>query len=124
MTEKELQRRVMRLAKESGWRRAHFKAAPLKNRGGRYVTPQDGEAGFPDCVFVRNGRLIFAELKAEKGMLSDGQLAWRRDLRLVEAAVNGLGVYDDEAKLARFPVEVWVWRPQDWDDGTIEAVLS
>jgi len=111
MSERELQRRVMRMAKHYGWRRAHFKAAPLKNRGGRYVTPQDGEAGFPDCVFVRDGRLLFVELKAEQGVISDGQLAWLHELRQV--VLQSLGA-----------VRVFVWRPQDWDDGTIEEILK
>ena len=125
MTEKELQRRVMRLAKELGWRRFHVKPAPMRNRKGRYITPVDGEAGFPDLVLVRDGRLLFAELKSERGQLSAEQMAWRHQLQQVEAS-SGMHV---ENLATGFGVDcrnvqVFVWRPQDWDDGTIEQVLT
>ena len=39
---------------------------------------QFSPAGFPDCVIVkpRGGPVIYAELKAEKGKLSDDQRTW------------------------------------------------
>ncbi len=33
-------------------------------------------AGFPDCVLVRGNRIIFAELKSEKGKVSTSQQEW------------------------------------------------
>lgn len=61
-------------------------------------------AGFPDCVMVRQagqshqkGRVIFAELKSDKGQLSDKQREWIDILR------------------ACGTVEVYVWRPRDFD---------
>lgn len=61
--------------------------------------------GFPDCTLTKAGRLIFAELKTERGTLSVHQEVWLDTLRLVPG------------------VEVYCWRPCDWLDGTIERVL-
>jgi hypothetical protein len=47
---------------------------------------------------VRGERLLFAELKREKGKLSAEQEAWLEDLRRVPG------------------VEVYVWRPGDMDE--------
>jgi hypothetical protein len=52
-------------------------------------------AGFPDLVLVRE-RLVFAELKTDKGRLSTNQLCWQNLL-------NHAGA------------EVYVWRPRDLD---------
>jgi hypothetical protein len=60
--------------------------------------------GFPDLVLVRD-RLIFAELKSAKGRLSPAQQFWLADLE------------HDAGQ------EVYVWRPSDWLDGTIEQIL-
>jgi hypothetical protein len=60
------------------------------------------EAGFLDLVLVRE-RVLFAELKDEKGHVSDAQADWI-------AALLGAGA------------SVFVWRPGDWDQ--IERVLG
>ena len=52
-------------------------------------------SGFPDLTMVRDGRLIFAELKAERGKLSDDQAQWIQELRMC--------------------VPVYLWRPSDWE---------
>ena len=59
-------------------------------------------AGFPDCVFIRDGTVIFAELKAEKGKLSDAQEEWIADLERVAQCSLG--------------VQVYVWRPKNIED--------
>lgn len=102
MTEQQLQRAVIELARLLGWRVAHFRAAQTVNG---WRTPVEGDGkGFPDLVLARAGRVIFAELKGAKGKLSPEQEAWLEEL-------TG-GVYG------------WcVWRPADWADGTIELVL-
>jgi hypothetical protein len=64
-------------------------------------------AGFPDLVLVRHDRLIFAELKSEKGRLSPAQVEWLRALHTVE--------------LAALTCRVVEWRPSMW--GEIEGVL-
>lgn len=61
------------------------------------------EPGFPDLVMVRKSRLIFAELKSEKGKLSKEQETWLASLRLTA-------------------VEVYCWRPSDWSE--IQRVLA
>lgn len=39
------------------------------------------EKGFPDCTIIKVPRLIFAELKSEKGKLSPAQAEWLELLR-------------------------------------------
>lgn len=56
-----------------------------------------GDKGFPDLVLVGRGRVIFAELKTAKGVVSDDQREW------IEA-------------IAATPVEVYLWRPADLDE--------
>ena len=57
------------------------------------------DPGFPDTVLVRDGRLIFAELKTEKktSKVSSGQLRWLDELGAVAH------------------VEAYLWRPRDID---------
>ena len=102
-TEAQLQHTVIELAQALGWLAAHFRAAQT-SRGWR--TPVEGDgAGFPDLVLARGargnspGRLIFAELKSDRGTLSPTQVRWLDTLR-----ASGC--------------EVYVWRPADIDDIT------
>jgi hypothetical protein len=101
MSEAELQECVIATAHLFGWRVAHFRAAQTKH-GWRTPVAADGK-GFPDCVLVRD-RVIFAELKAERGRTSPEQLDWL-------------------AALANANAEQYVWRPSDWASGEIEAAL-
>lgn len=138
MTERELQDAVIELAQLLGWRCAHFRPARVM-RGGRetYETPfaADGK-GFPDLVLVRAGRLIFAELKSAKGVVSPEQAEWIADLERVQEALTVKIV--PRAPLPEafvqvsqrlldysFPpaVRVFVWRPVDWLSGHVESVL-
>jgi len=64
------------------------------------------EAGFPDSVMVRGSRIVFAELKRQDKKPTLEQRAW-----LDALAAAGM-------------VETYVWRPSDWDDGTIQEVLK
>ncbi len=70
----------------------------------RYPTlrSKGSTSGFPDRVLVRD-RVIFAELKTEKGVVSDSQREW----------LTGL---------ARGGAEVYLWRPSDLDE--VARVLS
>ena len=63
-------------------------------------------AGFPDWVFVKDGRLIFVELKRQKGKLSPHQEEWILELIPCNS------------------VEVYVWRPSEWLNGTVERILK
>ena len=65
-------------------------------------------AGFPDCTMVRmeDSRVIFAELKRMGEEPTVAQREWLQAFGEIPG------------------VEVYVWRPIDWIDGTIEAVLQ
>ena len=93
MTESELQGAVIDLAQTFKWRTYHTHDS------------RRSAAGFPDLVMVRAERLIFAELKSEKGRVSIDQIHWLNAL-----ADSGCA-------------EVAVWRPADWTSGEIERVL-
>jgi hypothetical protein len=100
--ERDFEDRVIAEAKLRGWLCAHFR--PAMNRRGRWSTPMQGHPGFPDVVMVRPPRVIFAELKAEKGRVSPDQQTW----------LEGLG--------GCAGVETYLWRPSDSD--AISQVLS
>lgn len=107
MTEMELQSAVIELAKLTGWMIHHDR--PAQRRDGRWYTAIEGDAGFPDLVLVRSPRIIFAELKAERGSLTEPQRDW-------------LGLLDGVAEEAP-RMEVHLWRPDDWTTGKILAAL-
>lgn len=71
------------------------------------------ESGWPDLTLIRrrDRRLIFAELKAEKGRLSHRQEQVLDLLQCLEFTAGS------EAAIARgFPtIQVFVWRPSDLD---------
>jgi len=98
MTERELQNNIVAMARTLGWMPYH----PYDSRR--------SEPGYPDLTMIHadTGRLIFAELKTAKGRLRPAQIEWLGALREV-ARDRGLEVYE--------------WRPSDWLDGTIEAIL-
>jgi hypothetical protein len=78
--EADWQKTVIELAHKTGWKVAHFRGAWSKD-GKRFITPVAGDgAGFPDLVLsrIKDGkrRVIFAELKSDKGTLSMAQLEW------------------------------------------------
>jgi hypothetical protein len=96
MTEAQLQSAVIELARTLQWRVFH----PYDSRR--------SEPGWPDLTLVRGKRLLFVELKAEKGRPSAEQKEWLQ-------ALNATTLPPDQ--------HVYVWWPADWTDGTIEAVL-
>jgi len=95
-SEESFQNRVVHVARLYGWRVAHFRKAPVAKRNGQrsWSTPirYDGR-GFPDLVLARDGVVLFAELKNEKGYPSREQRAW----------------------LAEIGGQARLWRPRDWD---------
>ena len=104
MTEAALQTHVESLARDLGW--LHYHGAdnrPVTAKSGRrYV--QRITPGFPDLVLVRGPALLFAELKRQTGRVDPAQRHWHRAL-----------------EEAGHPVHLW--RPLDYLDGTIAAVL-
>lgn len=94
MTEAQLQSMVVDTAKWAGYLHYH-------THDSRRSKP-----GFPDLVLVHrtNGRLIFVELKSEKGRIRPEQQVW----------LETLGIHH----------EAYLWRPRHWTDGTIRRVLT
>lgn len=106
ITEAEFMDQVANYAKLRGWKVAHFR--PARTAKG-YRTPcQYDAAGFPDLVMVRDGFLIFAELKRNSHDLEDKQRSWIKAMNEVMEACGST-------------VEVYVWTPEDWP--IIEVVL-
>jgi hypothetical protein len=90
VTEKVFLARVIECARLFRWKAYH-------THDSRYSA-----AGFPDLVLVRE-RVVFAELKTDRGVISPAQAEWL-------------------AKLRRAGAEVHLWRPADWRE--IERVLK
>ena len=107
--EEDFFQQILDLAHIFGWRVAHFRPARTKN-GWRTAVAGDG-AGFPDVVMVKSPRLIFAELKSEKGKLTPEQEEWLDGLGSCGDAVRQLGHLVDKEG-----VEVYLWRPSDLDN--------
>ncbi len=101
--EADLQAAVISLAHSFGYRVTHFR--PARTIDGGWRTALQGDEGFPDCFLAKPGRAIAAELKSERGQLRPAQAAWLKTL-------------------AAAGIEVYVWRPTDWQSGAIEAALA
>lgn len=90
LTEKAWMQQVIELAKTLGWRVYH-----------PWLSVRS-EPGFPDLTLLRE-RIVFAELKTDRGRVGIAQQEWREALR----AAGG---------------EAYIWRPSMWDE--VVAVLS
>lgn len=84
-------------ARRFGWRVAHHKT------GGKRGAPDKDTKGFPDFVMVRGYRVLFVEVKGDRGDVSDEQREW---MRLLEFAGQ----------------RVYLWTPADMEEAV--AVLS
>jgi hypothetical protein len=62
------------------------------------------DPGFPDLVMVKGARLLFVELKAQAKYPTPTQREWL-------------------IALSNTAAEVYVWRPSDLLDGTIDRIL-
>jgi hypothetical protein len=102
VSEADLLRCVLDLAKLYGWRSFHARPA-MTAKGYRTAVSGDGK-GFPDLVLVKD-RVIAAELKSDVGKPTRQQADWLIYFHLAN-------------------VETAVWRPADWHDGTILRTLS
>lgn len=93
MPEKNLQHQVELALATAGWLVYHTYDSRRSN------------SGFPDIVAVRGDRLIYRELKSQKGRLEPNQIKWRDAL---------LAAGQD-----------WrLWRPFDWGDGSINREIE
>ncbi|HUY07874.1 MAG TPA: VRR-NUC domain-containing protein [Candidatus Dormibacteraeota bacterium] len=88
MTERDLQWDIVSLATALGWRCFHAHDA------------RRSAAGFPDLCLARRGDVLFAELKTERGRLSNAQIAWSEELP-----------------------NWFCWRPTDWLSGAVQDAL-
>ena len=93
VSEQELQKAIVAYAKLQRWLVYHTYDSRRSN------------PGFPDLVLVKNGRVIFAELKSQRGRLRAEQALWLAELR-------------------KTGLEAYVWFPLDWMEGTIEKILD
>jgi hypothetical protein len=96
ISERAFQQAVIEAAQIAGWRVAHFRPAETK-KGWRTPVQADG-AGFPDLVLVKPPRVLFVELKAQTGSLTQAQMTWLTEL----GCSSQIGVFE--------------WRPADWDE--------
>lgn len=107
MPEKVLQDRVIDRAKRRGWKVAHAGkgfVGGTEEGGGQFITPMS--PGWPDLTLAKAGhRLIFMELKKEKGVVSDEQVDW---LQLL----NDCGA------------RAIIVRPSDLRSGRVTAILN
>jgi hypothetical protein len=91
---------VIALAHGLGFTVAHFRTVRVQRANGSvsYQTPVQADgAGFPDLVMVGHGRVVFVELKANKGRIRPEQEAWIAMLRDAGASV-------------------FLWKPKQWDE--------
>ena len=103
VSEKEFQRTVVEYAHALGYKVYHqLDTGKCRKCGEPNFSKRIGP-GFVDLVIAGHGKVIFAEIKAEKGRLTKDQETWQAVLRTA---------------LKR----VYVWRPSDWDE--IEEVLK
>jgi hypothetical protein len=96
-TEAQLQQAIIELARALGWLVYHT------------FDSRHSAEGFPDLVLVRQGELIFAELKSAVGKVKPEQQLW-------------LDVLDTVSGRADPQVKVYIWRPADWPE--IERALA
>ena len=94
ISEKDFLKTIIDYAHLRGWSIAHFRTSMTQS--GRWATAVQADgAGFPDLVIVRE-KVIYAEVKANKGRLSPDQVEWRERL---------LGAHQT----------YYCWMPSDWD---------
>ena len=86
ISEKDYMQTIKDLARYSGWSVYHT------------YDSRRSDPGFPDLVLVRPPRVVFAELKSQRGGLSTHQRDWMEHLTFCPG------------------VENYVWRPSDWPD--------
>jgi len=92
VSEKMFQQQIIDLAKLLGWMTYH----PFDSRR--------STSGYPDLTLLRPAlaerpaRIIFAELKKQKGKVSKAQQVWLQALMSCTA------------------VETYLWKPGDWDE--------
>lgn len=97
-TEASFQQAVIEYATLKRWHHRHDVATNAPRRcvdcGSLRRLPRN-EAGWPDLILIRRPRIIWAELKSDRGKLTPDQRAILAELRECNQ-------------------EVFVWKPRDW----------
>ncbi len=101
MTEEQFQRQVVDLARIRNWSDMHIRAGRTLD-GWRVPVSGSLAKGWPDLVLVRRDRIVFAEIKTDRGRVTAEQAA----------------VIETLSRAA----EAYIWRPRDWDE--IDRVLT
>lgn len=101
LTEAEFQLKVQRYAEIRGWKWLHI---PRSRVGKRWLTRAKGPLakGWFDLLLIRGDRAIVAELKTRVGRMKPEQ--------------------EEVAAWCAQALEVYTWRPADWDE--IASVLE
>ena len=115
MSEADLTAHVIAAAHQFGYMAHHCR--PARTNDGRWRTPIQGDAGFPDLCLARDGRVLFCELKREGKRPDAAQMAWAYAL----IGADDEGVFP--SAMGNGGVSYFVWRPSDWLSGAIMAVL-
>ncbi len=121
VSESDFQHKIVEYAKLRGWL-VHAER-PSTSRNGKWATAIQGDAGFPDLVLARKGRVIFAELKRQGQKERPSQRRWLD--ALVSPATFSGGLTAEAVGLllqAMHQVAVYVWVPTHWPE--IERVLA
>lgn len=77
LSERDMLRTVIDAARLKGWLVAHFR--PALTQRGTWITAVQGDGkGFPDLVLAhpKRGKILYVELKSERGKLSVEQTRW------------------------------------------------
>ena len=84
-------------------------------------SPRGSEPGVPDLLMVKPPRVIFMELKRQKGRL-DNRVRFTRGSRRVPP--RRLPTQEEwfNALLECPGIEAYLVRPRDWLDGTVESI--
>lgn len=96
ISEKTFQQQIVTLAKVTGWMVYHT------------YDSRKSEPGFPDLVMVKDGRLIFAEVKTEKGKLTEAQGKWATALMKVRETIT--------IRIFGSNVGYFIWKPSNWEE--------
>lgn len=102
MTEGQLQASILDLCRTLHLLCHHCRPARLGS--GKWATPISGHAGFTDLVIAGVGGVVFAELKNDVHQPTPEQMTW-------------MGTLEEGG------ASVFLWRPKQWFDKSIEATL-
>lgn len=91
-----------------GWLWCHYRPARTEQGWRTAIT---GFKGMPDYIAVRNERLLFIELKSEKGRIAEEQKAWLAALRMCQVQAASQDSAGNEVPMP----EMYLWKPSDFE---------